>query len=249
MHDWPSGTQRFVFETIDSTMAQAKRQAPKLAGAAWFLSHEQTAGTGRRGRPWDSQKGNFAASLLLRPKAQIQDLALRSFVTALALYDTLVALTGREDIFTLKWPNDVLLNDGKLAGILLETLNEGGEHPALVIGVGVNLVTMPNPSKIETNATAPRSLKQATGVSVTPEGFLDILAPRFDHWEQQLQTYGFDPIRTAWLAHAANIGKIITARMGDRSLTGEFKAVDGTGALILQAADGQHVITAADISF
>ncbi|WGI23408.1 biotin--[acetyl-CoA-carboxylase] ligase [Amylibacter sp. IMCC11727] len=249
MQDWPLGTQRFVFDTIDSTMAEARRQAPAIAGAAWFLAHEQTAGTGRRGRAWDSQKGNFAASLLIRPNTTPDQLALRSFVAALALYDTLVALTGREEVFTLKWPNDVLLRGGKLAGILLETLNDGQGHPALIIGIGVNLANMPSPSKLEERAIGPQSLAQSLGVKVSPETVLDTLAVRFDHWEHQLATYGFGPIRTAWLAHAANIGKTITARMGDRSITGTFKTVDETGALRLQAPDGLHVITAADISF
>lgn len=249
MHNWPEGTQKFVFDTIDSTMAEARRQAPAIAGAAWFLSHEQTAGTGRRGRAWDSQHGNFAGSLLIRPDTTPDQMALRSFVAALALYDTLVALTGREDAFTLKWPNDVLLRGGKLAGILLETLPEGQGNPALIIGIGVNLVNMPAPAKLEEGSIAPKSLAQDMGVQLTPEAFLDTFAPRFAHWEEQLRTYGFAPIRTAWLAKAANIGKVITARMAKTSLTGTFKTVDETGALILQAADGQHVITAADIFF
>jgi BirA family biotin operon repressor/biotin-[acetyl-CoA-carboxylase] ligase len=249
MQDWPEGTQRFVFETIDSTMAEARRQAPAIAGAAWFLSHEQTAGTGRRGRAWDSQQGNFAASLLIRPDVKADQLALRSFVAALALYDTLVALTGREDVFTLKWPNDVLLRGGKLAGILLETLNEGQGNPALIIGIGVNLANMPASAKLENGATSPKSLAQDMGLKITPEEFLNTLGPRFHFWETQLATYGFAPVRIAWLAQAANIGKTITARMNETSLTGVFKAVDETGALILQAADGRHVITAADISF
>ncbi|MEJ6709708.1 MAG: biotin--[acetyl-CoA-carboxylase] ligase [Amylibacter sp.] len=249
MQDWPEGTQRFVFDTIDSTMAEARRQAPAIAGAAWFSAHEQTAGTGRRGRAWDSQNGNFAASHLIRPDTTPDQLALRSFVAALALYDTLVSLTGRAELFALKWPNDVLLNGGKLAGILLETLNEGRGNPALVIGIGVNLATLPIAAKLEATSTTPKSLAQETGMQIAPEMFLDALAPRFQHWETQLSTFGFAPIRTAWLAQAANIGKTITARMAGNSITGVFKAVDETGALILQAPDGKHVITAAEISF
>jgi len=249
MPQWPEGTEKHVFKTIDSTMLEAKRQAPAIAGAAWVLSHEQTAGTGRRGRAWDSQSGNFSASLLLRPNAPPDQLALRSFVASIALFDTLVALTGREDVFSLKWPNDVLLRGGKLAGILLEPLNEGREHPALIIGIGVNLKNQPASSKMEETALAPRSLLQETGMSVSPEDFLDVLAPIYHNWDAKFTTYGFAPIRTAWLNHAANIGKEITARMAQRTLIGTFKTVDETGALILQATDGTHAITAADISF
>ena len=249
MHDWPEGTQKFVFDSIDSTMAEARRQAPAISGSAWFLSRKQTKGIARRGRVWDSQYGNFAASLLIRPGSTADQLALRSFVASLALYETLVALSGRNDAFMLKWPNDVLLRGGKLAGILLETLPERRRNPALIIGIGVNLVSVPTQDKLEEGFTAPRSLAQDLGFQVTPEDFLDALAPQFAHWEFQLCTYGFAPIRTAWLSKAANVGKIITARMAKTSLVGTFKTVDETGALILQAADGRHAITAADISF
>ena len=248
MQGWPEGTGKFVFETIDSTMAEARRHAPATAGAAWFLSYEQTAGSGRRGRPWSSQKGNFAASLLIRPDATPDKLALRSFVAALALYDALVECTGRSEPFQLKWPNDVLLNGGKLAGILLETIAEGPGRYALVIGIGVNLASRPETDKLETRALTPKSLKQDIGVNIKPETFLDALAVAYAEWETRLQTYGFAPIREAWLARAANIGKPVTARLSDQVIEGIFKTVDETGALILQAADRQHVITAADIS-
>ena len=176
-------------------------------------------------------------------------LALRSFAAALALRDTFAALTGREDIIAVKWPNDVLIRGAKIAGILLETHHEGGEHPALIIGFGVNLMTRPNAQKLETTALAPTSLKHEVGIQVSPEEFLATLAPAYARWETQLSTYGFAPIRTAWLAAAANIGKTITARMTTSSIMGTFKTVDDSGALILQAADGQHTITAAEISF
>ena len=249
MQGWPGDKQLFVYETIDSTMAEARRQASTISGAAWFLSYEQTAGVGRRGRAWDTQNGNFAASLLIRPNATPDQLALRGFVAALALYDTLVALTGRKDAFTLKWPNDVLLNGGKLAGILLETFNEGQGNPALIIGIGVNLINMPALEKLEKGFNSPKSLALDLGLTVAPEEFLNVLEPRFVNWNDQLCTYGFAPIRNAWLARAANIGEIITARMAKTILTGTFKTVDDTGALILQAEDSQHVITAADILF
>jgi BirA family biotin operon repressor/biotin-[acetyl-CoA-carboxylase] ligase len=249
MQAWPTGTQKFVFESIDSTMAEARRRAPTLAGAAWFAAYTQTAGTGRRGRPWDSQKGNFAASLLIRPTETLDRLALRSFVAALALYDALVAVTGRSDLFALKWPNDVLLNGGKLAGILLETVNEGANRFALIIGIGVNLREKPEAATLEPNAVPPKSLYGETGITVSPDDFLDFLAPAYDYWENQLVTFGFAPVRRTWLARAANIGKTITARMPGQEITGIFVNVDETGSLQLQTPDKIHTITAADISF
>ncbi|MEC8039505.1 MAG: biotin--[acetyl-CoA-carboxylase] ligase, partial [Pseudomonadota bacterium] len=118
MQDWPDGYGKRVLASIDSTNAEAARIADHLAGPEWILALEQTAGRGRRGRAWVNPVGNFAATLVLHPTEPPEVVALRSFVASLALYDAFVAVTGRPQGLSLKWPNDVLLNGGKVAGIL-----------------------------------------------------------------------------------------------------------------------------------
>jgi BirA family biotin operon repressor/biotin-[acetyl-CoA-carboxylase] ligase len=172
------------------------------------------------------------------------DAALRSFVTSLALREAFVAVTGQEDAFSLKWPNDVLLKGGKVAGILLESL---GDH--LLIGIGVNLAAAPRPDQVEARALMPISLVEATGVSVSPEVLLDALASAYARYEDQYVTYGFGPIRTAWLSHAARIGEVVTARTMRDETVGVFEDVDGEGNLILNTAKGRVAITAADVYF
>ena len=132
---WPEGLGRHVLAQVDSTNALALRMAPELPGPAWFLGLTQTAGRGRRARAWSSPRGNFHATLLLFPSEPADQVALRSFAAALALRDAFVALTAQPQAFTLKWPNDVLLNGGKVAGILLEA-----SGATLAIGIGVNLI-------------------------------------------------------------------------------------------------------------
>ena len=173
-----------------------------------------------------------------------QSAALRSFVAALALRDAFIEQTGRTDLFTLKWPNDVLLKGRKVAGILLEM-----QGTALTIGIGVNLAATPPADTLEPTATPPISLREATGSTVTPEEFLQSLATAFQYWETQLTTYGFDPIRTAWPNHAARLGEPVTARMPNRSETGTFTTIDATGAIVLQTAKGRLTLPAADIFF
>jgi BirA family biotin operon repressor/biotin-[acetyl-CoA-carboxylase] ligase len=125
MQDWPEGVGRRVLQTVDSTMAEGARIAHSLAGPEWLLALEQTAGHGRRGRAWASPPGNFFASLVMRPDGPPAAAALRSFVAALALREAFIAATGRAEALSLKWPNDVLLNGGKVAGILLESVGAG----------------------------------------------------------------------------------------------------------------------------
>ncbi|RFU13569.1 biotin--[acetyl-CoA-carboxylase] ligase [Rhodobacteraceae bacterium W635] len=251
MQGWPEGVGRRVLASVDSTMAEGARIAPTLSGPEWVLARAQTAGHGRRGRVWSSAPGNFYASLVMRPEGTPRTAALRSFVAALALREALVGATGRAEAVSLKWPNDVLLNSGKVAGILLESLGagQGRDVNRLIIGVGVNLVTAPAAQEVEPGAVTPVSLMSETGIRVEPEAFLDLLAPAYARFEAQFATYGFAPIRAEWLRHAARLGQTITARTMSESVTGRFDTIDEAGNLILQTAKGERRIPAADIFF
>ena len=241
--EWPQGVERHVLESIDSTNAQALRLGVRHA-PAWILAHEQSAGRGRRARAWASPRGNFHASLLLAPSEPTAQVALRSFAAALALRDAFAQLTEAPQAFSLKWPNDVLCNGAKIAGILLEA-----SLPALAIGIGVNLIAAPDPALLDPDALPPTTLLAATGLRIQPETFLDTLAPAYAHWEHLFQTQGFAPLRAAWLANAARLGEPIRARTGTQTLYGTFKGLDETGALLLQTQEGLTPIPAAEIFF
>lgn len=232
-----------VLSQVDSTNAEAQRQSSTLTQPTWFLGLHQTAGRGRRGRAWADPQGNFAASLALRLPDPPARLALRSFVAALALYDALTGLTGLDRGFALKWPNDVLLNGGKLSGILLESAGQG----VLALGIGVNLRASP-PSDPDA-AFPPVNLRAETGLDVTPERLLSYLAPAFATWEHRLTTYGFEPIRTAFLARVARLGEPLIARTQQDEIHGIFETIDDTGALVLKTAQARVTVPAADIFF
>lgn len=240
MTEWPLGVGREVFKTLDSTNAEVIRRANTgERGPTWFFTHEQTQSRARRGRPWDRGAGNFSASLLMRPEGGPELAALRSFIAALALRDALIEVTGHNN-FTLKWPNDVLLKDRKLAGILLES-GQG----YLCVGIGVNLVTEPRAEFVEQGAMQPISL----GTTITPLDFLTPLAAAFQRWETQFQQYGFAPIRQEWLNHATRLGQQITAKMVNRTEVGTFETVDETGAIVLRTSKGVLHLPAAEIFF
>lgn len=244
MSGWPDGVEKQVFKTLDSTNAEAIRQAASGAnGPLWILTHAQTQSRARRGRAWDMGQGNFAATLLIRPNDGLENAALRSFIAALALRSALIAATG-EDAYSLKWPNDVLLKERKLAGILLESgMDISGLY--LCIGIGVNLASSPHTQNLEEGAMTPINLNG----SITPEAFLPYLASAFQHWETQFQHYGFTPIRTAWLNHATRLGQVITAKMMGRTETGVFETIDDTGAIVLNTPNGTLHLPAAEIFF
>lgn len=246
---WPDGYGRTILERTDSTNAEAlRRAAAGEAGPVWLLARSQTAARGRRGRAWASPEGAFAASLLMRPGGTPGAAALRSFVAALATHDALAAVAGQPGRLALKWPNDVLLDGRKLAGILLETGGAPGGPMALVIGIGVNLAAAPDAAALEPGATPPTSLA-AAGVAIAPEPFLDLLAAAFANWEGRLAAEGFAPVRAAWLARAARLGEPIEARLPGRSVSGRFETIDDSGALVIATAAGRETLPAAEVHF
>jgi len=230
-------------------MSEASRLAPHLAGPAWIQAREQTEARGRRGREWRMTPGNFAATLVFRPQGGPAEVARFSFVAALALNQTLARLSGPHARLAIKWPNDVLLNGGKVAGILLESISAGAGVSSLAIGIGVNLAEAPPADTVEPGAVHPVSLLGETGVRITPEEFLPPLATAFAGLQALYEHFGFAPIRSAWLSRAARLGERVTARTGTETHEGIFDTIDETGAMVLRTSDGLRAIPAADVFF
>lgn len=245
---WPLGVDRIVLDEVDSTMAEAARRARSTRTPAWIMARRQMKGRGRRGRAWTDPAGNFAGTLLMFPQEPLAEVALNSFVAALALRQALKTLAPSED-YTLKWPNDVLLGGRKIAGILLETAGAGPQADWLSIGIGVNLRTAPAPEVLEARALPPTSIEAALGVVVEQEALLDLLAIDFHTLRGLMRAEGFAPIRLLWLRHAARLGEVVTARTMRDEITGTFADVDGAGNLILETAKGRTAIAAADVYF
>lgn len=243
---WPDKTDRLIFDELDSTMAEAARIGPDLARPTWIMARRQTAGRGRRGRAWSSPNGHFAATYVYRPRGTAAEAALRSFFAANAVYEAL-AMNVDRDRLALKWPNDVLLDGGKVAGILLESVGTSTSLDWLAIGIGVNLIDAP--TNVRDAAFPPIGLEQAGGAPMDPDEFLSLLASNMETEERLFDTLGFDPIRKNWLRRAARLGEVITARTAREEITGRFETIDEAGQLVLDTSKGQVRIPAAEVYF
>lgn len=246
MKPWPPGYGRIVLDEVGSTLDEAARLAGTEPTPFWLLARHQRTARGRRGRPWAMPEGNFAATLVLQLNEPPAQSALRSFVMSLALYRTFEELAGQGASFSLKWPNDVLLNGGKVAGILLES---GAVAGTLAIGVGINLVAAPDPSELEPGAMQPVSILEEAGVRLEPDTVLHVLAGHYAELETRFQQFGFAPLRREWLAYAARLGAPITARTAREEVSGTFEDVDPDGQLVIRGARGVVKIAAADVYF
>jgi BirA family biotin operon repressor/biotin-[acetyl-CoA-carboxylase] ligase len=226
-----AGVGLVTFDTIGSTNAEALQIA--RAGARtpqWVVARRQTAGRGRRGRTWVSEPGNLYASLLLIDPSPMDRAAELSFVAGLALHDAIAGrVPGLAARLKLKWPNDLLIDRNKLAGILIE-----GEGSAVVIGIGVNCTHHPS------GTPYPATDLAAAGVRATPESVFMALSgamvSRLAQWDRGA---GFDGIREDWLARAAGLGKAVHISLPDGERTGYFETIDQAGRLVLRLSDGR----------
>jgi BirA family biotin operon repressor/biotin-[acetyl-CoA-carboxylase] ligase len=254
-----AGYRLSAHDTIGSTSAEAMRLGRDGdSGRLWVVAKEQTAGHGRRGRPWQTPSGNLAASLLVPTPAGSAAAATLGFAAGLAL-DQAIRATATEvsfkaalddaashgDRLRLKWPNDVLVDGAKLAGILLETASSGGATQCVVIGIGVNVRHAPEGAPYPTTSLA------ACGADVTAEPLFEALA---EAWVAQMDLWafgrGFPAVRDLWLARAAGLGRPVAVRLGDEVLRGTFETIDDEGRLIVRASDGSaRPVSAGEVHF
>lgn len=252
-----------AYDTIGSTNAEAlSRARAGDVGRLWVVSASQSSGRGRHGNQWQTPEGNLAASLLCVLESAPSTAATLSFVAGLAIDDALRraapelsvlsppdAIGGgkkkRGDRLRLKWPNDVLLDGGKLAGILLEAEPLTDGRLAVVIGIGVNVVEAPEGLPYRTTALA------ALGARANAA---DIFFALSESWTGIARLWdggkGFPQIRELWLDRAAGVGEDVAVRVGDEKLYGAFETIDSDGRLVVRVPDGtSRVISAGEVHF
>ncbi len=230
-----------VGSTNDEALALAARGETL---PLWVTALRQLAGRGRQGAPWISEAGNLYASLLLARSFGLPQAAQLPLVTALALHDALVAILGPDAGLGIKWPNDLLLNRCKIAGILAESKTLADGRPVIVIGCGVNCTHHPQGTR------HPATSLLAEGHSVIPD---ELFAEFSRHMAGRLAVWdggaGFGDIRAGWLDCATGLGETIHVRLPQTTIEGVFAGLDAAGQLILRQATGERTISAGELFF
>ena len=232
------------FEALGSTNDEAMARARTgEQGPLFIVAASQTGGRGRQGRVWASPPGNLYASLLLTDPCDLMVAPQLGFVAGLALAQTLRERLHGDERLRLKWPNDILFDGAKLAGLLLESATMPDGRLACVIGFGINCRS--HPDGLAYPAT---DLTAAAGAPVEPD---EVLADLGSSFRQHLGLWNrganFLGIRSAWLAKAAGLGDMIEVRCFSRTVTGMFSSLDSTGRLLVETADGCVAIDAGDV--
>jgi len=250
-----AGYRLAAFDQIGSTNAEAMvRARDGERGPIWFVTSEQTAGRGRRSRPWIAPRGNLASSILEVLEVSPAVAATLGFAAGLALEAALRRISieaslraaGSDDMkFSLKWPNDVLAGQKKLSGILLEAEAVADGRLAVVVGIGTNVVAAPE------GTPTPATSLAALGIQIGAE---ELFAQLSDAWVEFRglwnKGHGFGEIRRLWLERAAGLGERVAIQTGGAKVEGTFDGIDETGCLIVRTAGGKLVpISAGDVYF
>lgn len=204
---------------------------------SWLRAMRQTGGRGRLGRKWESPIGNLYASTLVRLTESDPPARTLALVAANAVHASVAPLCSGQT--RIKWPNDIMVDGAKIAGILLERAGD-----AVVVGIGVNVAS--HPDHLDRPVT---SLVGQGASDVDAARLFGDLRKHFAHWLSIWRTRGTAPTITHWHANAYPIGSLLHIASPDgTSLSGSYNGLDSDGALILRLANGERrVIHAGDV--
>ena len=232
-----------VFESLPSTsdLLRNLAAAGEPEGAA-VLARRQERGRGSHGRAFSSPVGNMFLSVLLRPCGPVREGGLWSLLAGLVVAEAVAALLPDPAMLTLKWPNDVLLDRKKLAGILVDSAaTDAGTLDWLVVGIGVNLAIAP---AIPDRPTA----CLAEVIDPPPsDAMAESVLARLAHWRGIQTSQGWPPVRDAWRARAQPLGAALTLTAGARELHGRFAGLGDDGSLLLETDGKVEAFTAGEV--
>ncbi len=240
------GRRIIYYPELESTMDEAARlSAMGSDEGTVVLAETQTAGRGRQGRSWISQPGNLLLSVLLRP--DMSQLPHISILGGLATARAVRKTTGLDA--RIKWPNDLMLRNRKVAGILSESSIEGDSVCYAVLGIGINVAL--SSSELQNVSPVATSLNQAAGKEISRGKLLTQLLMELDVLYRSLTPdgKGASSIIEEWTTLLDTIGSRVTARFHHDSISGEAVAVDEMGNLLIRAAGGEIItLTAGDVT-
>lgn len=234
------------FTETDSTNTRAKDLAVRGAPEGTLaVCEKQTKGKGRKGRTWFSpSQGGVYISLILRPTISPSEAPKITLLTAVVVAETLRPLTGLNVI--IKWPNDILINGKKIAGILTEMSTEMDAIDHIVVGLGLNVNTPDFPDDIKEKAT---SIFIETSKHFPRVGFIQEYLKWYEKYYEIFKKTGFEPVIKRWKELTNMIGKRITVEMISKKYSGEVQDIDKDGVLILRDNKGKsHRIIFGDVT-
>lgn len=243
--DFPFGPIHY-FPSIPSTNTYAKSIAWDSAEGTVIITDEQTQGRGRRGRNWHSPANqNIYLSLLLKPEIPIQQVPLFTQMAAAAVWE---ALSPELPKLEIKWPNDLMVNNKKICGILTEMSGEMNALHYLVIGIGINVNTTAEDFPDELKPIA-SSLRLETGHPLSRQKLAArILEQLANHYKTVLDTGSFETALSVCRAHSNLLGEKINIHHRDGIEAAQAMEIDADGFLVVETDKGRQRLSSGEVS-
>lgn len=249
-----SGSPRIlhIAETA-STNADALRLALKGEELPlWVIADRQTAGRGRAGRSWISPPGNLYASVAFCCAAPMQNAGQLSLVAGISLFEAVRAATdlAQDAGLRLKWPNDILMGAAKMGGILVESTTARGSPGFLaILGFGLNLSSQPDDIGRAVTSLARHAPDQALASALAPAALLGHLSRTLPHWlDVWANGEDFAAVRQAWMERAGPVGEPVTVNSTDGQISGTYRGLAPSGALLVEVAGRVCEVNHGDVS-
>ncbi len=234
------GKEIYYFPELKSTNIMAKEKALHRAegidGGTLIITERQSAGKGRLGREWFSPAGGIWLSIILYPQLSPSYISRITLMTAVAVVKAIKLCTQIES--QIKWPNDILISEKKVCGILTEMSAELDIINWVVVGIGinVNIGHREFPENIQENTI---SLKEASGKEVLRVKLVQIFLQEFEKYYEILKRREFSSILKEWKLYSHTLGRRIRVDTGEKIITGEAVDINEEGALILKKEDSE----------
>ncbi|MFZ3131388.1 MAG: biotin--[acetyl-CoA-carboxylase] ligase [Desulfosporosinus sp.] len=237
------GSKIYLVDELESTNVRAKELARQggVHGQV-VLARRQSLGRGRLQRQWESPIGGLWMSVVLRPNLSLADASKITLAASVAIADVF------EELFSLrigiKWPNDLIFNGLKIAGILGEVVGEWNAVQTLILGIGIN-VNFPRErlSPLLNATTLFEILKYDVDLNILAAKILKNLEKQV----LSLEKKEFEGLRVRWLERAVSLGEEVRILLGEQVIQGIFKGITIDGALLLETEDGEKSFIAGEV--
>jgi len=230
------------FSELPSTNSQAFSlvNSRQISENEIILARSQNKGRGRKDRAWISPLGNLYFSLVLQPKIPAAEISQISFIAIAALRNSIAKIAKNSVL--VKWPNDLLIDEKKVAGLLLESKISGENCEFVVLGIGLNIDS--NPDNVIFSAGNLKDFSITISIELALQNFLDEFEKLYQNWRD----FGFKGIRKLWLENAYKLGEKITVKLDEEKIEGVFEDLDEKGNLVLKTGEKILKISAADVA-
>jgi BirA family transcriptional regulator, biotin operon repressor / biotin---[acetyl-CoA-carboxylase] ligase len=231
--------KKIIHNSIESTQTDAKLRIASEPRPFVVMALVQTQGYGKFQRAWASYRGNFSATFAIDMVIEHYEFGKVPMLISLKLCELLSTLCQRDNTFNIKWPNDIMLNNKKIGGILIEKLDN-----TFLIGIGLNLKKSPEDDKVSCKAT---NVLAETGVDIHVSKILDELSEYFSGFEYTLEEFDAAELRQNYMARLEGLGQIRTIVTRQETFIGRLQNINHDGALILNVEGHEKLIYSADV--